>query len=312
MAATRQVHISQKVAVPLSLLMAGAAVLAFTHIPNIGGPDPPLFTTTRHPKVSNLSPPLSRSRYKTHPRMLTGVIYFTPPQTGEHILSWRRLTAPPWIYQGLHAAPAILWCVMMPLQHVDRLRRRWPALHRGSGYVVLSGSLLLSATGYWLLAKHMAHTHDNPLHVHSLSGFSPVGWPTFEATLWALGPIYLYSLVKTAATARARDLGGHRRWAVFHTMVAYVISLERLSLLLSYVAGWVLALWPKDEVHQYLGIEDTLEAKAEAERDVFALANVTAFSMVVCWALYEWGSAGYLKGFVNSFAVPIDVHSKEE
>ena len=58
-ASRRPVHVSQKVAIPLSIIMTAAALLVFTRYPSIGGPDPPIFTTTRLPQVSMSSPGVS-------------------------------------------------------------------------------------------------------------------------------------------------------------------------------------------------------------------------------------------------------------
>lgn len=188
----------------------------------------------------------------------------------------------------LHALPAIVWCALMPLQHSDRFRQRWPALHRRNGYVVLTGSLLLSMTGYYMLAKRMVHTHDNLFHLHTLSGLVPIGWPTFSFMLSSLAPIYLSSLYATVRAARAKDFAAHRKWAVLHTMSAYIITFERLSTLIIYAGGWILSHFPKEKVYDFFRVEDTLESKATAELDVFAFANVMAFALFLWWAGHEF------------------------
>ncbi|KAJ5195262.1 fungal transcriptional regulatory protein [Penicillium cinerascens] len=254
---------SQKVLIPLSIVMIFSGIMAFTGAPSsIWGPNSPIFTTTRH------------------------------HSTGEHILSWRIKTAPLWVYQGLHALPALIWCLLMPLQHVDRFRRHWPAFHRNNGYIVLCGFLVLSITGYWMLNKKVAHTHDDIWHIHNFSGLIPLGWPTFELTLLALEPLYIYTLLRTVQTARARNFNTHGTWAVLHTMVAYTIAVERVSLLISYVLGLALNFFPKKEVYNFFRLEDTLDAKATAEMDLLALMNLVAFALVVCWGIQEWRKTG--------------------
>ncbi|KAL2782842.1 hypothetical protein BJX66DRAFT_345473 [Aspergillus keveii] len=262
MALPYQMRASMKYLIPLSAVMLLLAIMGFTGVPNvIWGPDSPVFTSTRQ---------------------------WT---TGEHLLNWRLRNAPLWLYQGLHAAPAITWSLLMPLQHIDRFRQYWPTFHRRNGYVVLSISLLLSMTGYLMIGKRVAHTHENIFHFHNLSGLLPIGWPSFELSLICWGPIYLYSLFRTIQTAKTKDIATHRKWAVTHTISAYAISLERVSLGVIYIAGWALAIFPKNAVHRFLRIEDTISAKASLELDTFALANIMGFSIAIWWAVNEWRRA---------------------
>lgn len=180
----------------------------------------------------------------------------------------------------------------MPLQHSDRFRQYWPAFHRVNGYFVLSGSFLLSMTGYWMLAKNMAYSHENLFHIHNLNGLFPIGWPTFGLSLIVLGLPYLFSLFQTIRTARAKKFVAHRQWAVFHTISAYAIAMERVSLVATYIGGWVLSLFPKEEVHSFFGIEDTLASKAAAELDVFALVNMLALVLLLTWGTHEYRKTG--------------------
>lgn len=199
------------------------------------------------------------------------------------------------IYGGLHAAPAIVWSVLIPFQHVDSLRRKWPVVHRTSGYIILSISLLLSMTGYWFFLSKNAYSHANWLHVHNLNGWVSVGWPTFEASTYVLAPFYWVSMYKTAVTARDKDFTRHRKWAVLHTMFASVISLERVSIVILYAVGFATTLFATAaQVHQFLGIPQTLEAIAAAEMDMFALANMIALTLLLSWIGYEFGWASYL------------------
>ncbi|KAF9885413.1 hypothetical protein FE257_012935 [Aspergillus nanangensis] len=270
-----QMQASPSLILPLSAVMLTLAIMAFTGVPSIiWGSHSPIFASTRH------------------------------PITGEHFVNWRIRTAPLWLYQGLHAAPAIIWCLLMPLQHIDDFRQRWPAFHRQNGYIVSCSSLILSLTGYWMIGKKVAHTHVNIFHLHNLSGLLPFGWPTFELSLICWGPVYLYSLLRTVRTARAGNFPMHRRWAVTHTISAYAISLERVSLVLTYVVGWVLALLPKEAVYGILNLEDTMSAKASAELDTFALANVMAFFMAIYWAFYEWRKATSLVAVPGHLKAP--------
>ncbi len=214
-------------------------------------------------------------------------------KTGEHFLEYKRRTTPMLVYGGLHAAPALLWSIMMPLQHVESLRKKWPAFHRGSGYVILSASLVLSMTGYWFYLSKNAYSHQDWFHVHDLNGWSYIGWPTFELTTFCLAPIYWLTMYKTAVTARAKNFESHRKWAVLHTMAASGISLERVGLVILHTLGYILTLFPRERVHQFLNLPDTNDAMAAAEQDFFAFANVIAIILALSWFVYEFDIANY-------------------
>ncbi|KAM3458289.1 hypothetical protein MY3296_000495 [Beauveria thailandica] len=259
------VKISQKVMVPLcALMMVFAAVIFFEDLPSLleTKETPRLFTRNRMP-------------------------------TGEHFFTYRQATAPMWVYRGLHALPAAIWSIGMPLQHVDSLRKKWPVLHRSAGYVLLSISLLLSITGYWFFISKHAYSHENPFHLHRFKGLPLIAWPTFEATTWLVAPFYWLTMYKTATTARAKDFVQHRKWAVLHTLSASVITAERLSIVTLNAIGMTLSLLPQKVVHEFFGVGYTIPEIAEAELTVFAFANVLAFIFVLSWLYYEFSRAGY-------------------
>ncbi|KAM3476527.1 hypothetical protein MY8738_006898 [Beauveria namnaoensis] len=270
------VKISQKVMVPLCALMLVFATVIFIEDPS--------FVRAKE-----------TSRLFTKNRVPTGQQFFT----------YRQATAPMWVYRGLHAFPAAIWSIGMPLQHVDSLRKKWPVLHRSAGYVLLSISLLLSITGYWFFISKHAYSHENPFHLHSFKGLPLLAWPTFEVTTWSLAPFYWLTMYKTATTARAKNFVQHRKWAVLHTLSASVITAERLSIVTLNAIGMTMSLLPQKVVHEFFGVGYTIAEIAEAELSAFAFANVLAFLFVVSWLYYEFSRAGYFerKGSVRSSTV---------
>lgn len=151
-----------------------------------------------------------------------------------------------------------------------------------------------------MLVKHLSHSHENILHIHDFGGRAPIGWPTFNAVTWALNPPYLYSLFRTVKAARERQFRRHQQWAVFHTMVAYMISIERLVLVVSYGLGWMASMLPNEPVHRFFLTENTLLEKAALELDMLALINSAAFLLAVGWITYEWRRAGltsWIRGY---------------
>lgn len=220
-------------------------------------------------------------------------------QSGDHFINYRQKTTPMWVYRGLHALPAIIWSIAMPLQHIDSLRKKWPVYHRTAGYVALSMSLILSITGYWFFLSKNAYTHEDMFHAHTFKGF-PISWPTFELSTYLVAPFYWFTMYKTALTARARQFVQHRKWAVLHTICACIISVERLGVILIYTGGWVMSSkWPKQRIHEYFGVGYTMDDIAEAELSAFAFGNVFAYAGVFLWTAYEFGRAGYFGGVKN-------------
>ncbi|KHO10721.1 Fungal transcriptional regulatory protein [Metarhizium robertsii ARSEF 23] len=277
MAFERPLHVSQNIIIPLGVLMIIFATFTFTGTPvaAIFGQKPPLFTTSRL------------------------------PETGEHFLDFRHKTVPAWIYKGLHAAPAILWSILMPLQHNNSFRKKYPKFHRSAGYIIITFSFILSLSGYWFLVSKHAYSHVNRYHLHDLDGLSPIPWPTFELTLWLLAPPYYFTLYKTATTARARDFVQHQKWAVLHTIVSSTISLQRVTMTASYGLGLVLMLVSREQVHEFFKVQD-LASAAAAELDMFALTTATAYVMMVFWLLYQLRCAGYFRGVTNNLFSVVD------
>ncbi|KAK2594182.1 hypothetical protein QQS21_008121 [Conoideocrella luteorostrata] len=276
MAATPPVRASLKVLIPLSAVMLLFTGFSLFGVPSFAhGVEFSLFTTTRLPEHNN-------------------------NKTGEHFLTHRRKTAPFWLYQGLHTIPAVMWSVMIPLQHMDSFRKKYPTFHRTAGYLILSGSLVLSLSGLsFLILKH-AHSHPNVFHLHDLNGWAaPFKWPTFEIVLYFLAPPYWLTLYKTAVTARAKDFVNHRKWAVLHTIVASVISMERVSMVGSLAFGVTLRMFPKDKVHEFFQVPQTVAAMAAAELDMFAFINIFALGGVMAWMYYEFRRAGFFKGVMD-------------
>lgn len=138
----------------------------------------------------------------------------------------------------------------------------------------------------------MTYSHEDFLHLHSFPGLPLLKWPTFAASTAALLPIFLYTMYKAARTAQNRDLVRHRNWAVAHTLTGYVIAMERVSILMIYVVGWILTLFPTDTVQQFFDAEDTVESKSSAEIAAFAFANALALLLSLVWATYEWNRMG--------------------
>lgn len=95
-------------------------------------------------------------------------------------------------------------------------------------------------------------------------------------------------MYKTAKTARKKDLIRHQNWAVAHSLTGYVIAMERVSIVVINLVGWILTLFPVNTVQHFFDVQDSVESKSSAELAAFAFANVLALVLSLVWAIYEW------------------------
>ena len=109
----------------------------------------------------------------------------------------------------LHAAPGTVFLLLAPFQLVARLRRRWPALHRSTGYLLLVMAVPFGITGFYIAVV-------DPV-------FSP--WASAAAILGAL--LFGYAGVRAYAAIRRGDVVQHRAWMLRFLAVAYGIAVIR-------------------------------------------------------------------------------------
>ncbi|KAE8385479.1 hypothetical protein BDV23DRAFT_188219 [Aspergillus alliaceus] len=255
-------EVSLKLAIPLSTILVIYAGLAFTGVP--------------------------RFRDKAGQGVLTN---FRQPATNINFINHRLQTAPLWLYQGLHAAPAILWCISIPLQHLAHLRRERLDIHRANGYLALSLSLIQILSGVAFLLWDLAYSHENIYHIHVLRfrglWIPPFAWPTFKAGLWLYAPVFFYTLLRTVQTARAHEREQHRNWAVLHSICGYAIAINRVNLSFILLFGDLLSLFPRVIRHNWLGLPLRHSDIVTVEISAFAAAAAYAYVVAGVWAIIE-------------------------
>ncbi len=81
----------------------------------------------------------------------------------------------------------------MPIQHVKRVRFKYPSVHRYSGYVALVCSLVLSVSGLIIPRKGLTFRHPDYFHIHilRLRGVPVLAWPNFALQTDLLAPLAL-------------------------------------------------------------------------------------------------------------------------
>lgn len=272
--------IPHAVALPLSGFMIFIALLTFITLPFGSGPSWPLLTTIRDPRVIHYTHLLHS---QTSP--LTANL-----QSGLNILAHRALHTPPWIYKGGKGLAAVLWSLLIPLQHTASLRRRRPDLHRTGGWIVIGLSTILGLAGYYMQLGGMVTTHEKWYHIHTLQlqGMTLLAWPTFSVATGLLGIVYFGSLAKLIMAIRAGDVPSHSRWATFHSMTGYAISIERIAVLIVFALGCALHLLP-DHVGTWLGLPKDPEGMYHVELAALAWTLSVAGGVVAGWSYWVFG-----------------------
>ncbi|KDN43307.1 hypothetical protein K437DRAFT_257511 [Tilletiaria anomala UBC 951] len=290
----RDMHLSQYVIVPLSALMVAFALL---------------------PCLLYLSPPVAIEVIKEQTALKPALDELREENGEPFILS--RIRAPVH-YMILHAMPAIIWSLAIPLQHSDAVRKRYPVLHRNSGYTALFLSALLTISGIafeWRRPK-LVYTHADPWHLHSLplSFMLPFArtlnltlcWPTFEVALYVVSVPFIYTLTRAFQTAALeRDYVQHRRWAVAHSIAAYLIHIQRVAMLVIEAGAMFVQAQPR-LARIVLGLPSIpvpspaddpsgqMQTRINHQIEVagFAASIWIASVVTMAWGIWTWTKAG--------------------
>lgn len=102
-----------------------------------------------------------------------------------------------------HIVPGLVFVLLAPVQFMAAVRKRYPALHRWTGRVLLADGLVIGATAL-IMSPQMA-----------------IGGSLETAATFVFGVLFLFALGKAFAAIRARRVAEHRRWMIR----AYAIGL---------------------------------------------------------------------------------------
>ncbi len=127
----------------------------------------------------------------------------------------------PWII--IHAGAASTALILGVIQFSSVVRRRWPGLHRASGWLYVLGCMAGGASALVLSAG----LSTGPI---AASGFS------------ALGILWLYTTVQGLRAALARDFSTHRAWMIRSYALTFAAVTLRLYIPMSQVFGIDFAL----------------------------------------------------------------------
>lgn len=179
---------------------------------------------------------------------------------------------------------SVIWSILMPLQYWDYLRKRAPRIHRLCGYTAFACSLLLSITGILFIPFDLSWS--NPMfELHKVYGIPLI--PSFNLSLVTVAfPATMITGFRALYLARKRRFAEHRRWTTYHGISGYLISLQRVNILITFLFGAILNA--SKELQATLGSYriKTIPQKSDAERAAFALTTWGAMIIAAGWVYH--------------------------
>jgi hypothetical protein len=172
----------------------------------------------------------------------------------------------------------------MPLQYWDSFRKARPTLHRFTGYIAASCSLLLTITGLAFIPAKLSYSA--PIFtIHYMHGY-PL-FPSFNFSLvFFAAPAMLITGSRAIYLARNKRFVEHRRWAVYHGISGYVISLQRVWMLIFNAFGVILNNTPELQRYLETDLVRSVAARSDAEMAAFAFTTYAAGLTSLIWYLY--------------------------
>lgn len=191
----------------------------------------------------------------------------------------------PLLIFGLHLTPALLWSVLAPLQFDYKLRSRRRALHRASGYLFFAISLLLDATGLYMIATRFTFALPRRTDLH----FGVL--PSFDVGLSFLGLLFGSLLILALHAARARDFAKHRLLVTMHVCAGLTVHYQRVLMYSQFILAHLVAAW-KPSMFNLIGIPAAwspiyASPISKVELDAFAVTGYGGSVLATVSALYS-------------------------
>jgi uncharacterized membrane protein len=133
----------------------------------------------------------------------------------------------------LHILPAILFMMLGPLQFVRGLRTKYPRLHRWSGRIFLTTSLVVGVTG---LALAFGKT---------------IGGVDEKAAITLFGSFFLIALAKGLWHAMRREFTQHREWMIRGYAIGLAVATIRPIMAMFFAAALLRGHRPAP--HEFFG-----------------------------------------------------------
>lgn len=186
-----------------------------------------------------------------------------------------------------------IWSVLMPLQYWDSFRKQYPAVHRICGYAVALCATVLSFSGLAFIPWELSYSAST-FTLHTIYGYPIL--PTFNAGGIAVAPVLLYTGVRAVYLARHKRFAEHRRWTVYHGITGYLISIQRVWMIVVNILGAILD--KSVALQRFLGTDQLHGLKTISDSELSAMAFTTwaAIFTSLGWWYYLHQSNAIKKG----------------
>ncbi len=133
----------------------------------------------------------------------------------------------------LHIIPGALFMVLGPLQFIASLRKRYPEVHRWSGWIFLTASAMIGITGLMM------------------AGENTVGGWDEKSAIFLFGSFFLLALGKALWHAMHREFATHREWMIRGYGVGLAVATIRLIMAIFFATAVVRGRTPQP--HDFFG-----------------------------------------------------------
>mmetsp|Transcript_6040 Transcript_6040/g.9225 ORF Transcript_6040/g.9225 Transcript_6040/m.9225 type:complete len:302 (+) Transcript_6040:269-1174(+) len=139
------------------------------------------------------------------------------------------------LVQFTHNLPGALWAGAIPFQLNPDVRRKYPRLHKVTGYLFLGTSFLMSYGIIVILARQLTFLHDFPINVATENfnfEFWCVNLSVISLTCW-----FVFTAFTAISKIRSRDYQSHRNFIVRHIGSGIWVALQRIIFGMCNIAG---------------------------------------------------------------------------
>lgn len=125
--------------------------------------------------------------------------------------------------QLTHNLPSVIWAAAIPFQLHPALRKQYKRLHRITGYLFFSTSMLMMVGVVIIFQRGL-------LYEHSFTDLPPLKFSSIPSVL-AIGVWFLITAITAAVQARAKNFQSHQRFVIRHVASGIWVALQRAMLM---------------------------------------------------------------------------------
>ena len=146
------------------------------------------------------------------------------PQLHDLDVAFQARAALTWV----HISCGLLFIILVPLQFVGSIRRRWPVIHRWIGRVLIADGIVAGVLGIEMVFQH------------------PIGNASEVAAILVFGTLFLFALLRGFWYIRHHNPALHREWMIRAVAIALGVATVRPIMGLFFATSRLTHLTPHD------------------------------------------------------------------